>query len=266
MNAEDPVTNEQPGILGVVRLAWLDLGRAFYVMPWMVVVWIGLVLLAAALGHEIMSRDMSDFAKLLANYSRNAVATLLFVPVAMAIHKAIVLGEIAPRYRFDMQDARTWRFAGWSLVFFAVTAAPSAVPIPADPDADNAALLACLYFLLFGMFVLVGVRLVTVLPAISAGAAGVQWRNELAATRGQFWRVLTILVLLLGPIWLVESVLSYAVESLWGAALIGVSFGALVEVVTAANAARLYRWLGAPAGQPPRLDDPPTGPVTLPQP
>jgi hypothetical protein len=239
--------SDKPGVFEIVRLAWQDLGRAILVMPWILPVAIvasaAIVLARMALepgGERSATALAGDFAL-------NAVLTTFLSPVCIAIHRAIILGEITSAYRFSPFDARLVRFTGWSMLFLVAYSVPEAAALAAGRDSGGFVFLP-----LFTAAIMLSVRLVVLLPAVAVDAPGASPGRALADTRDHTWRILAVILLLMLPLYAAVAVLarSIGVDST-GAAVLSAVTALLVEGLMQANAARFYRWIGDQVSKPP---------------
>jgi hypothetical protein len=240
--------------------AWRDLGRALSAMPWLVLAAAGyalIVIIPDYLWWPERTPFWLDVAIL-------AVATVYFVPLGLAIHRFIVLGEVSG-VRVDIDSSRFRRFSVWSLLLMMVGMLIW-VPYWIVTDTEVAAMLTGL---LMAPLLYLLARLIILFPAIAVDAPHASLKNALDETRGQTWRIAAIAVVTWLPV-VVPVFGRIAVTGEDLAASIWTMMSLVCELTAVAFASRLYEErhmrVGPPAEQPPRLDDPPTGPVTLPQP
>jgi hypothetical protein len=239
------VPSDKPGILEIVRLAWQDLGRAILVMPWILpvalVAVVAIVLARMALDPGGARSGMA----LAGDFALNAVLTTFLSPVCIAIHRAIILGEVTPAYRFSPFDARLVRFTGWSMLFLVAYSVPEAAALATGRDGG-----AFVFLPLFTAAIMLSVRLVVLLPAVAVDAPGATPGHALADTRDHAWRILAVILLLMLPLYAAVAVLARTIGVESGGAVLSAVTALLVEGLMQANAARFYRWIGDQVGKP----------------
>lgn len=128
------------------------------------------------------------------------VQVLFLTPYVIAVHRFIILGEVAKRYALAPGDPRNQAYFLWWACFAALAGAPMfllAVPGSLSP---GVLVLAAVYYgaLLFG-----AVRLATLFAAIAVAAPGAGWRQALADSRGRVWRVFLVYAVAFLPAMLV---------------------------------------------------------------
>jgi hypothetical protein len=178
------------------------------------------------------------------------VGTAFFLtPYIIAVHRLIILDEIAPSYVLRPGEPRFQKFFAWSLILLAgrialvvVFELLSAFGVGASFIASG----ALIFTLCWAM-----ARLSILFPAIAVDAAGVNWRNVMADTRGYAWQIFLI--------GLLASLLLALVElPLWATVGRGTIVGAITDSVISivsitllvVIASRLYQRLGNRVNQP----------------
>ena len=240
-----------PIMRGVV-LAYRDLGRAARAMPRLVGA-VLIILLTFNLLELVIPRFVFEWP--LADFAFGAARVFLLTPFLIAVHRFIILDEVAPHYHLAPREKRFLRFFGWTLVPALVLAAVgyvqyflSAAGLPAQAVSLGAAAA-----LVIGAFVIV--RLLILFPAIAVDAPGASAGKAFADSKGFFWDmffigllavlplvVLTMLLVILE--WPLE--LRGTVPALW--TVLEVTDKTLVELVAyplyVAIASRIFHALG----------------------
>jgi hypothetical protein len=249
-------------VLDAAKAAYLDLYRVFNDLPR---VW------AAALA---INMGLSIPGLLMDGSTRNgvgvwivsaptAIASAFFLtPYLIAVHRLIILDEIAPSYILRPGEPRFKKFLLWSLILWAgITAL--AVPLlllSAFPQlilaltGANVGLGVTFVglgvtFIATGAIVFTGfwatVRLAILFPAIAVDAAGASWRNVMADTRGYAWRTFLILVLTSLPLVpvVIGTGLALGRGTVAGAMIDG-AVGIVSSTLCVVVASRLYQRLG----------------------
>jgi hypothetical protein len=170
---------------------------------------------------------------------------LFLTPLAIAVHRFMLLSEVHDNYRFDMQEPRFTKFLTFLVALLVV------------PQLLHAAFGGLIGLVVSIVVVIITVRLVILFPAVAVDAPGAEWQNAMADTKGHSWRVFFILLCLILPVAIVVSivlVICFIIPVIgW---LIGVAvqaaFSVMVVAATAAAASRLYsdyaNQLGRPTG------------------
>ena len=181
----------------------------------------------------------------------------LLTPLAIAVHRFLLLGEVVDAYRLNAQDTRFMRFftflAGLAVVTFVPKLVSELLSSPFGPS-----LFARLVGLILSIVAaVIMVRNVILFPAVAVDAPGADWRNAMADTRGHSWRVFFILLCAILPaaIVVLVALVIFALIPLIGWIIdiaIQATFGVFVVAATAAAASRLYvdyaQQLGRPLG------------------
>jgi hypothetical protein len=183
--------------------------------------------------------------------------SFLLTPLAIAVHRYLLLGETSDAYRLDPQDARFKKFftflAGLAVVMFVPRLIGELLSSPFGPSVLG----RLVGFVLSIIAAVVLVRNVILFPAVAVDAPSADWRNAMADTQGHSWRVFFILFCAILPAAIVAAIVLvvFAFIPLIGwliATVIQAAFGVFVVAATAAAASRLYvdyaRLLGRPFG------------------
>lgn len=124
------------------------------------------------------------------------VQGFLLTPVAIAMHRFVLLGEVAPRYALNPSEPRFMRFFTFTVVYQLLMGVPSSLmSIAGKTQTVAGGVLAFLFFVLLIVAIIVSLRLLILFPAIAVDAPGATWRNAMADTKGHTWRVFFIVLL-----------------------------------------------------------------------
>lgn len=127
--------------------------------------------------------------------------SLVLAPLAIVIHRFVILGELTPVLPLRPMQ-RVLRFASWVAAFDLVTSLPTLlrlVPLPIS------ALVASLVGLVIEVAVIfVTIRLALVFPAVAVQSLGRPTKLGWRETRWQFWRITCVLTLAGLPVFGVE--------------------------------------------------------------
>jgi hypothetical protein len=178
-----------------------------------------------------------------------AVQALLLTPYMIAVHRLVVLGEIAPSYGVNFGNPRFMRFYAWSLALAVCFAVPLVIGrnISTDTDAGGWVSAAIGFALL-----LFSLRIVILFPAIAVDAPGAGLGNVLADTKGHAVRILLLGLLVIAPIVIALIVLGTIFGLLVGFeerdTITTTVAGSIVEAVSLTAlivmASRIYGWIG----------------------
>lgn len=228
---------ERP-VIGAALHAWRDLARAVSAMPWLVLASTGYLLFLFFVDY----RDEAAYLDrpVWVDFVYGAIQTVYAVPLCLAVHRHILLGETTRFYWDDLGRPRYWRFLAWSLGLLASVYVPGVLSALVVDDE----LAALLMLLLVPVLLVTAIRLIVLFPAIAVDAHHVGWREAFAATRVPFWRIVAIML----ATWLPVLVLGIVVMIVSGAISLDMvvwpfvlGTGALLcELTGIAVASRLY--------------------------
>ena len=244
------MTGERPKVFASAKLAWSDVSRAASDMP--ALTWGALAVgLAFGVVEIFVTRWTgpvpSTVGALVATSAIRALWAFLLTPLYLAIHRYIILSEIAPRYELAPDQPRFQRFFLFTLALYAMWIVPSLVIVALGHNGVGIGVMGLLT--LFGIFV--STRLIILFPAIAVDATGVGFRNAFNDTRGFFWRILGIVIVTTLPVIVVAVA---AVFALGEQSIIAKLFGSVVNMLNLALAiavaSRLYLRLGDRLGRP----------------
>jgi hypothetical protein len=185
-------------VIGTAMAAWADAFNAIAAMP-----------LAAGIAFAIFTIiSLLSFALLPAGYPQSQwmpaftallsiVEVLLLAPLAIIVHRYVLLGELTSTYPLDPSSTRYMRFVSFAILVRILGIIPGSIENFLPDPRQNFALAAAgaLAVLLSSIVVaVVVVRRAILFPAIAIDAPGANWTNAGRDTKGSSWRVAFILV------------------------------------------------------------------------
>lgn len=194
------MTARKPPIVGTAVTAW---GDAFNV--------IGAMPLVVGIAFAIMMAiSLLSFALLPTGYPPEAdpwvpVFTILFsilqalllAPLAIVVHRYVLLGEVADRYPLDPSSTRYMRFVSFAILVKLLGIIPGSLEsFISSPQQDPGLALSggLAIFVLFIVVTVVVLRRAILFPAIAIDAPGASWSNARRDTKGSSWRVAFIFI------------------------------------------------------------------------
>ena len=257
----------RPRVFRTVCQAWCSVGSALLQMPLAFLLTIvASVLLSAALlplqnkchltpaqSDELMAGRPVGTAMCgtLLPFVSLILKSLILAPLAIAIHRFVLLGERTPLLPLAPVQ-RILRFAGWVVAVKSTLILPVLL-IPFSPLAFN----------FFGTVIVcvgtvVTVRLVLVFPTIAIGMSGYLAQRSFRQTRWQFWRIISVLIITVLPVYalaLLAVLLTWQISTeITFQAILESPLFAVVSVLSVTVAAAAASWLfldyGDAHGQP----------------
>ncbi len=217
--AQTIMAQTKPPIIGTAVMAWEDAFRAIGAMPLVAGTAFVIVILMALASFWIIS-DPYALAESpwLPVYSivTGIVQGLLLAPLAIAVHRYVLLGEVTGRYPLDPFSARYVRFVGFAILIKILWSLPSLIQsfMRKSPEETGVeALLGFVELALFIVVLVVTVRRVILFPAIAVDAPGATWSNARRDTKGSSWRVAFIFVCVAVPGTILGGLLYWALLS-----------------------------------------------------
>ncbi len=187
------------------------------------------------------------------------VSGLLLTPVAIAVHRYVLLGDITGRYRLSPTNSRFQRFFLFALVFECPWVVPASL-FGLIYRFHGLALFVSLLMVFVTLIVamIVALRTLILFPAIAVDAPGTEWRNALSDTKGHSWRVFLIFVCPAVPAAVVYWTLEWRVKRWTGQSGAGTTVlmflqsvkSVVMIAVFAAAASRLYWAFAERLGRP----------------
>lgn len=197
------MADRKPPIFETAALAWKDAFRAIDVMPAVLGIAFALHLVVSltisAIGGSPYALIDSPWLSIIVIVA-NAVQAVLLAPLAIAVHRLVLLGETADHYPFEPKNSRFVRFVGFAILVKTLWLVPTTVDtlIPA---------VSVVTFVLLIPVVIMLVRRVILFPAIAIDAPGATWSKAGLDTKGSSWRVVFVFVLTALPVLIVNGLL-----------------------------------------------------------
>ena len=169
--------SRMPGLLGVATLFMFALNI------------VTLPLLPAPQAEPTLGMQVVSFLTSIAS-------GFILTPVAIAMHRFVLLGEVAQRYSLNPSEPRFMRFFTFTVVYQLLVSVPGTLMSLAGKSGTGLGVaLALVFFVLFIVAVIASLRLLILFPAIAVDARGADWRNAMTDTKGHTWRVFFIAIL-----------------------------------------------------------------------
>ena len=182
LNAELP-------IIETAVQAWRDAAMAREKMP--TLFWIAIAILFAL---DILQLLLGGWggSSFIGSVIFAVAQALALTPLAIAVHRFILLDEVRDRYDFAPSDPRFQKFFLFTIALEALGALPRIIGF----------LFAIVVPVLSPIIVLalaigaaiIGVRMAILFPSIAIDAPGADWRNAMADAKGHSWRIFLVLL------------------------------------------------------------------------
>ncbi len=240
-------------LIGTVIEAWRRGIRALGSMP--IVASVALLLtalieVAGTLARPVAESEPTGAVHIL-DVAFALASSIALVPLAITVHRFVLLGEITPRYRMNVFEARFVRFAFYTVVLDILEMA--ALKVRSGGGVGEGATSSDLMPAVVGILLLFAVLLLWMMtlilfPAIAVDAPRPAWRDAIRDSTKHFWAMLAA-VLMAGAPFVVVYLLLYgstpaATESDLGTQIFNTAtetaLGVLNTVVYAALASQLY--------------------------
>ena len=234
-------------------IAWRDAFAAFVRMPVLFGVATLLTFVQVVVTEPFLSikpmveADLLSFFVVL--FASGMVSSLLLTPVAIAVHRYVLLGEVTGRYQLSPTNPRFRRFFLFALVFECLWGVPVSL-FGLIYGFQGFALFVSFLVVLLTLIVvmIVSLRTLILFPAIAVDAPGTDWRNALSDTKGHSWRVFFLVTCVAIPAAVVSWTLEWCVGRWTGQSGAGTAVLGLVQSINsvaliaayAAAASRLY--------------------------
>jgi hypothetical protein len=170
-------------------------------------------------------------------------------PLAIGVHRFVLLGEARDGYDFAFNDPRFQKFLMYIIALEVLGELPHIVALP---FALVAGFLYSLVLLVLAVIAaIISVRCMILFAAIAVDAPGADWRNAIADSKGHSWRIFLVMLCTTAPAIIVAAIVTAILGfSLLTAALaIGVIIPAIFVALTAALAAAVSRLFAAYSSQ-----------------
>lgn len=198
------MAERKPPIAKTAAIAWRDAFRAIEVMP--VVLGIAFALYLV-MSFTISAINGSPYALIgspwlpIISIVASVVQAVLLAPLAIAVHRLVLLGEKANSYPFEPKSSRFVRFVGFAILVKILWLIPNTIDtlIPAARVVTSVLLVAV---------VIIVVRRAILFPAIAIDAPGATWSKAGLDTKGSSWRVAFVFVLTALPFLIVNGLLA----------------------------------------------------------
>jgi hypothetical protein len=254
----------KPAIIGSAVTAWRDAFHALRDMKALAGIAFLLMMavsaLDAAADSYLFPGDERSLAKQLTVVFSAVVQSSLATPLAIAVHRYVLLGEITRQYSIDLSDRRFLRFFGFVAALYMFLDLPiSIIAALAPVKRELSEGLRFVGFFLSLVALILTVRSLILFPAIAVDAPGVSWGNALRDSRGHFWRIFLIVVVATLPtiaivvVGVALLVVMPSLPTLLIFAVFGASMAMVFFATMAALASRLYAAYGQRLGRPPKL-------------
>ena len=212
----------KPAIIGTAMMAWADALRVIVAMPLVAGAAFVILFLLSFTLWVIPDPDVFVTGPWLPVYTiaSSIVRGVLLAPLAIVVHRYVLLGELTDCYPLDPFNARYVRFAGFAVLVNVLWSLPGVIEgyIPdLQQTSGIGASLGIVSFALFVTIIIVVVRRVILFPAVAVDAPGATWSNARRDTKGSSWRVAFILFVVALPAVIVVVALYYV--------LLGAGFG-----------------------------------------
>jgi hypothetical protein len=247
----------KPTIAGTVVTAWQDAFRAIRAMPAVSGIAFTLLFVSsfagfAALNKLAGSTTLSQLADLpsggLGLAALEIISTVLqaalLAPLAIAVHRFVLLGESTNRYPLEPWSSRYLRFAGFAILVKVLWRIPNLISLSIYLHG----LAGVVEIVIFIAVVVITVRRVILFPAIAVDAPGATWTNAGLDTKGSSWRVAFILILTALPAVIIAGPVYYGLLiAHWGTdrwllpSVVGAIIGVPTLCALAAAASHIYR-------------------------
>lgn len=238
--------NTDVPIIDTAIQGWRDAVAAREKMP--TLFWVAIaVMIALGVLHFLAS--VWIFLPLVSGVVFSLAQALALTPLAIAVHRFVLLDEVRDFYDFAPGDPRFQKFFIFTIALEVLGAIPRLIAylfLYVSP------VLSSIVLLILGIgTTIIAVRTVILFPSIAVDATGAEWRNAMADTKGHSWRVFFVLVCAVVPASVVAIVVLALFRESWVLTLI--VLGLILPVITvfmvAAVAAAVSRLFAAYANQ-----------------
>ena len=246
----------KPPVIGTAVIAWGDAFRAIGAMPVVAGIAFALVLATSVASFAIIPDPYALVGSPwlpVVSIGSSIVQAVLLAPLAIAVHRFVLLGETTNRYPLEPGSSRYLRFVGFAILVKILWLIPSTIESLIPGAENNPAVTAGLGIVVLALFItviIIVVRRAILFPAIAIDAPGATWSKAGLDTKGISWRVafiffLTALPLLVigGPLyWLLLTPQAQPSTASWlFFSVIGAVIGVPALCAFAAAASHIYR-------------------------
>jgi hypothetical protein len=243
------MANTKPPVFETAEVAWGDAFRAIGAMPVMAGIAFVLILVTSLATYALVDSLWLPVVSI----GASIVQAALLAPLAIAVHRFVLLGERTNGYPLDPGSSRYLRFVGFAILVKILWLIPSMIQlfIPRVRDIPGlpAALSIASIVLLIAVIIIV-VRRVILFPAIAIDAPGATWSRAGLDTKGSSWSVAFIFILTVLPVLVIGGILytillltlaRSSVGSLLTLSVLGAVVGVPTLCAFAAAASHIYR-------------------------
>jgi hypothetical protein len=189
-------------VVDTALVAWSDAIRAIEAMPAVAgiafVLYLGISLAISAINTNPYALIGSPWLPII-SIAASIVQAVLLAPLAIAVHRFVLLGETTNRYPLEPQSSRYLRFVGFAILVKILWLMPSTIqsfiPAARENNPDLATGLSITASVLVITVVIIVVRRAILFPAIAIDAPGATWSKARLDTKGSSWRVAFVFVL-----------------------------------------------------------------------
>jgi hypothetical protein len=250
------MANTKPPVIETAVIAWGDAFRAIGAMPVVAGIAFVLVLVTSLASFVIIPNPYALVGSPwlpVVSIGTTIVQAVLLAPLAIAVHRFVLLGERTGRYPLDPGSSRYLRFVGFAIIVKILWLIPNTIQTFALGAKDNPGLMAGIGIIVLALLitvVIIVVRRAILFPAIAIDAPGATWSNARLDTKGSSWRVAFIFVLTALPVLVIGGPLYWLLltpqaQPSTGSWLIFSVIGAVIGVPAlcafAAAASHIYR-------------------------
>jgi hypothetical protein len=230
------MTGGEPAILGTAVLSWRDGLRALRDMPLVAVVAYMANFLAVA-GDVLLEKTADKSLSIhLLGLGLSILQIFLLTPVAIAVHRYVLLGEVTHRYALNPASRQFKNFFAYGVIIQVMFEIPTLFIGVVNIG-------TVLVWFVGAIFL--SIRTLILFPAIAVNARNAIWWNALRDSKGHFWRILAIVLTISLPLFLLFIPIVVFVIKPYGLAIFGAFLSAAIAVPTlaayAAMASHLYR-------------------------
>ena len=243
----------KPPVIGTAVAAWADAFNVIGAMPFVVGIALAIMIVVSLVGLAFLPSAYIPANLWLPAFTVvfSIIQALLLAPLAIVVHRYVLLGELTDRYPLDPSSTRYMRFVGFAILVKLLGAIPGAIEgVFPNPQAHPGLAFAWAITMvaLLVIVAVVVVRRAILFPAIAIDAPGATWSNARRDTKGSSWRVALIFVCVALPAVVISIPLWYLTVRIGfghGGRLMFAVVGSVVDVPTlcafAAAASHIYR-------------------------
>jgi hypothetical protein len=244
----------KPPIIGTAVAAWSDAFSVISAMPLVVGIALAITIVVSLLGFALMPNAYALGATpwlLVFTFVFSIIQALLLAPLAIVVHRYVLLGEVTDRYPLDPSSTRYMRFVSFAILIKLLGAIPGAIEsfVPhSSTNPDLTIVTGIVMVVLLVIIAVIVVRRAILFPAIAIDAPGATWSNARRDTKGSSWRAFFIFVCVALPAVIISIPLWYVMLRSGvgaGGRLMFAIVGSVVEIPTlcafAAAASHIYQ-------------------------